>query len=182
MRFSKALFFTILIAISGATKTTGQTQPACETPEGKQFDFWLGEWALTWEGGQAGVPEEEIGRATNVVTKVLGSCIVREQFTMPGYEGLSFSAFKSQTGKWHQTWVDSHGGYIALTGEFKNGRMELRTEPFPNQSGEEQINRMLFSDIKENSLLWRWQRSVDGGETWEDAWVIRYERIEAASN
>ncbi|HEX8734313.1 MAG TPA: hypothetical protein VF721_03250, partial [Pyrinomonadaceae bacterium] len=32
-----------------------QAQPPtrpCDLPEGKQFDFWLGEWELKWPAGQ----------------------------------------------------------------------------------------------------------------------------------
>ena len=36
--------------------------------------------------------------------------------------------------------------------------------------------RMVYEDITENSLTWRWQRSADGGATWSDQWVIRYVR------
>ena len=183
MHYLKALFFTIAMTITCAHPAISQPNRPCETEAGKQFDFWLGEWDLTWPGGQAGTPEGETGRGTNVVTRELGDCIIQERFSMPGYEGMSVSTIKRQTGKWHQTWVDSNGGYLALTGEMRDGVMELRTEPFTNPSGDKQINRMIFSDIEKNSLLWRWQRSLDGGANWEDAWVIQYSRKRpAASN
>ena len=178
----KALFFTVLFVTLCVPSALSQPQRTCDTAEGRQLDFWLGEWDLTWEGGQAGVPEGETGRATNVVTRVLDDCIIQERFSMPGYEGTSVSTFKRTTGQWHQTWVDSHGGYIALTGAYADGQMELRTEPFPNKAGNEQINRMLFTDITENSLLWRWQRSIDGGATWEDVWVIDYSRKQPSAS
>lgn len=70
---------------------------------------------------------------------------------------------KRQTGKRHQTWVDSQGGYLTLAGEFRDGIMELRTEPFTNPAGEEQINRMIWTNIEQDSLIWRWQRSLECG-------------------
>jgi hypothetical protein len=36
--------------------------------------------------------------------------------------------------------------------------------------------RMVYADITPQSLTWRWQRSNDGGATWNDVWVINYTR------
>jgi hypothetical protein len=35
---------------------------------------------------------------------------------------------------------------------------------------------MVFTDITENSLTWRWQATADAGATWNDQWVIHYTR------
>jgi hypothetical protein len=40
--------------------------------ENEQFDFWIGEWELTWA---------ENGRGRNVITKILDGKVVQEQFT-----------------------------------------------------------------------------------------------------
>lgn len=44
--------------------------PAAFAP-GKQLDFWIGTWDLTWKGG----------RGTNVVNKVLDDRVIQENFT-----------------------------------------------------------------------------------------------------
>jgi hypothetical protein len=36
---------------------------------------------------------------------------------------------------------------------------------------------MVFSDIGSDSFDWRWERSLDGGETWEPLWTIDYHRL-----
>jgi hypothetical protein len=38
------------------------------------------------------------------------------------------------------------------------------------------VNRMVFSDITPESLLWQWQKSTDGGGSWSDLWTITYKR------
>lgn len=149
---------------------------SCDTAAGHQLDFWLGEWDLTWTGGQGGTPEGETGRGTNTITRTLDDCVIEEQFRMPGFEGMSVSVFATRTNDWRQTWVDSQGGYIALRGGMIDRRMELRTQPFTNPAGDEQVNRMIWTNVTQDSLDWTWQRSLDGGVHWEDTWLIHYVR------
>lgn len=53
--------------------------------------------------------------------------------------------------------------------------MALASEPRELQ-GKQVVMRMVFSDIGERALRWRWQRSEDEGESWNDLWTIRYQR------
>ncbi|HEX6286691.1 MAG TPA: DUF1579 family protein, partial [Acidimicrobiia bacterium] len=76
---------------------------------------------------------------------------------------------------WRQTWVDSAGGYIVLSGSYDGETMELRTEA-AEREGETVVQRMVFSDIDADSLQWSWQGSRDGGATWNDLWNISYRR------
>jgi len=172
MRFILMLF----VFIASNMASAQQVRP-CDTPEGKQFDFWLGEWDLTWPAEQMGGEKGEIARGTNFITKILDECIVQEEFrTADGsFKGHSVSAYNMREEIWQQTWVDNQGGYLLFTGEFADGKMILRTAP-KERSGETVISRMVFRNITENSLDWDWQRSTDGGQTWVDLWNIHYER------
>jgi len=38
------------------------------------------------------------------------------------------------------------------------------------------FSRMVFEDIKRDSLVWRWQGKKLETDEWADAWVINYER------
>lgn len=154
-----------------------QNTPPCSSPEFGQFDFWLGEWELTWKGPQAGTPAGETGRAVNVVEKLMGSCVIQENFDAGAGSliGKSWSVYNANSGLWQQTWVDNSGSYLVFTGAYEDGRMELRTAPF-ERNGKTFISRMVFENITANALDWQWQRSSDGGETWQDVWNIRYQR------
>src|SRR5581483_10916459 len=79
----------------------------CSTPEANQFDFWLGNWDLTYN---------DTMHASNQITKELESCVIHEKFKDPAtkYFGESWSVYNPKTKKWQQTWVDSQGGYIVL--------------------------------------------------------------------
>jgi hypothetical protein len=52
----------------------------------------------------------------------------------------------------------------AATGESHNG---------PDPSA---VYRMRFLDLAPDSLRWTWERSTDGGSTFEELWRLRYER------
>jgi hypothetical protein len=149
----------------------------CSSPEARQFDFWLGEWDLSWPAEQFGGKEGTLKTATNVITKLYGPCVIEENFsTRDGsFEGRSLSVFDTTNALWYQTWVDSSGSYIALSGKFDGERMVLTTQP-NTYDGETRINRMVFRDITDNSLLWEWQVSTDDGDTWSDLWTITYQR------
>jgi len=142
------------------------------------FDFWLGKWELTWTDSEGNTQ-----KGTNHIERVLGSKVIQENFLateageMTGFEGKSWSVYNPQTQAWHQTWVDNQGSYLEFIGEFDGEkRMFVRRSTGPE--GKPLIQRMVFYDITENSLRWDWERSLDGGKTWELAWRINYERAE----
>jgi hypothetical protein len=44
------------------------------------------------------------------------------------------------------------------------------------RDGQRFLQRMVFDDVKADSLRWRWQRSDDAGRTWKTLWEIGYQR------
>jgi hypothetical protein len=89
--------------------------------------------------------------------------------------GRSVSAFDSRAGKWKQTWVDNEGGYLDFSGEFKDGTMILSRES-TGTDGSKVVQRMVWKNISPNELDWSWERSLDGGKTWQVLWPIHYKR------
>ncbi len=172
-------FILLIFLISIPLFAQNQGSTPCSDEAVSQFDFWLGKWQLTWQGGQAGTPEGQVGKATNHLTKIMGGCVIKENFaTADGsYLGQSWSVYNPNTKLWQQTWVDNSGSYLLFTGKFENGMMELRSTP-RTVNGQQVISRMVFKNITENSIDWDWQRSSDEGETWQDVWNITYKRVE----
>lgn len=136
----------------------------CGAPEFRQLDFWIGTWDLTWEGGSG----------TNVIDRLYGDCIVRETFDGGDLHGMSVSAWDPAAGLWKQTWVDDNGSYLDFTGGMEGDRMILSRVAHRPEG--EVHQRMVFHDIAEDSLTWDWERSLDGGKSWELRWRIRYQR------
>lgn len=154
-----------------------QSAQSCNDPAHAQFDFWLGEWHLTWPAEQTGGAPGNEATGSNRVVHVLGGCVVEENFSMADGSliGRSLSVYDQQRKLWRQTWVDNSGSYLVFTGEFDQERMVLQTEPVARDD-EILVNRMVFRDIADDSLRWDWQGSRDGGESWTDLWNIRYRR------
>ena len=141
----------------------------CELPEMRQFDFWIGEWDLTWDDTSKGL---------NIITAELDNCVIEENFKTLGeqpFVGHSVSTYNKRKGKWQQTWVDNSGAYLDFVGEFAGGKMTL-SRTAVDTSGNEFLQRMVWHNIKENALDWKWEKSTDDGTTWQTLWAIRYER------
>lgn len=154
-----------------------QVARPCDHPQARQFDFWLGAWALTWPAEQTGGKPGTLAHGTNHVRLILDSCIVEESFAGGDYRGRSLSAYNPRQGLWEQTWVDNQGNYLTFQGSFHDGIMELRSTPAHGRD-QTRMARMLFHHIQKDRFLWSYQRSTDGGGTWQDVWTIRYRRLE----
>ena len=169
-----AAWLTAMLALSAVpVAAQDPPPPPCSSPEARLLDFWLGEWNLTWQGGQG----------TNSITRRFGDCVIEENFEgqMPTgvFKGHSVSVYDPQLGEWRQTWVDNQGGFLAFRGgPDEDGVMRLYGEARTLPDGNTQITRMSWVDVTKDSFDWHWERSLDDGETWQMAWQIHYERAE----
>lgn len=139
--------------------------PPAET---SQFDFWLGTWDLTWGDGL---------RGSNRIERALDGHVVRENFDgRPGtpLQGLSVSTYDAASGLWRQTWVDNAGSYLDFSGGMSGEQMILTREA--TIDGRPARQRMVWLNIAADSLDWHWDRSEDGGATWQTLWALHYER------
>ena len=167
----------LFIATGTAQQAANGSKPTnapCSEPEQKQLEFWIGEWDLTWPGDK---PSEH-GHGTNSIRRVMDGCVVEENFSGGAsmhLRGMSVSTFDSTTHKWKQTWVDNEGGYLDFIGEFKDGQMILAREATV-KDGNKVLQRTVFKNISATELDWSWERSLDGGRTWQVMWPIHYTR------
>ncbi len=167
------LIMLILMAITlSYSIASAQSVEPCSAVETAQFDFWLGEWNAEWKNSDG---KTETG--TNSITKILGSCIVEENFTAGDKSliGKSVSAYNVNKKIWQQTWVDNTGAYLDFTGGMEGDKMIL-SRKITAKDGRKIIQRMVFYDIKPNEFLWNWESSADNGTTWKLAWKIHYTR------
>ncbi len=171
------IILNVWFSFSLVAQNDNQPTKPCMHPEAKQFDFWLGEWDLTWQGPQAGIPEGQEGKAVNIIKSELGGCVIAENFSFAdsSFVGRSWSVYNPGKKRWQQTWVDNNGGYLLFTGEYRDGKMILQTQPY-DRNGKTFVSRMVFKNIKNKSFDWDWQRSNDNGKTWNDVWNIHYLR------
>jgi hypothetical protein len=159
----------LLLVTSGMFGQNTVSQKPCSAPEAAQFDFWVGDWDLTWS---------DTSHGTNRVLKIMDGCTVHENFRSPAmnYSGSSWSVYNTRKKIWQQTWVDNMGGYIALTGKFENNEMTLTTAPQKLPDGTEIISRMVFYNITPQNFDWRWESTTGNSATWKTNWLIHYKR------
>ena len=69
---------------------------------------------------------------------------------------------------------NSTGAYLDLIGVEVDGRIAFQRETVVG--GVPVTQRMVWLDVRPDSLRWQWQRSDDGGATWHVAWEIDYRR------
>jgi hypothetical protein len=146
----------------------GTGAPAAPPAGPRQFDFWLGDWDVTWGEGE---------RATNHVEAILDGQVVLEQFDgQPAspLKGMSVSVYSAAHDLWRQTWVDNSGNYWSFSGRFADGQMVLGTEV--ERDGRPLHLRMVWFNLEPDAFDWHWERSEDGGQTWTLLWKLRYTR------
>lgn len=151
------------------------SQPIIELDSAEYFDFWVGEWSASWDEGDGVV---ELG--TNTITKSLDDKVIIENFRITdgknkGFKGMSMTVFQPRVNRWKQSWTDNQGGYYDFVGHFDKDKRIFKTAV--TQKNNKQIQqRMVFHEVKMNSMIWDWELSVDGGESWALQWRIFYKK------
>ncbi len=87
----------LLIASPAQSQQNHAQLPPCKEPQEKQFDFWVGEWDLTWPGRAQG----EVAHGSNSIKRTLDGCVVEEQFSggdAMSLRGMSVSTFDARAG------------------------------------------------------------------------------------
>lgn len=161
--YSRLLFFSIVFfsnASSAQSKNNAQRN--------HQFDFWIGDWDLTWN---------DTSKGSNNVTLEMNDFVVYEHFNdrVNNFSGWSWSVYDTVSKKWKQTWVDNQGTYLDFTGEMRDNKMMLERS-FTSKKGKLIKQRMIFYNITKNDFDWNWENSVDEGASWKLSWKIHYHR------
>ena len=152
---------------------SGELKGNCTDAEYRQLDFWVGHWDLTWAQ-----PDGSEGTGENIISHdPYGNCIIMENFdgapTLQ-FKGMSVSTYLKPAKMWRQAWVDNSGGFFSLYGGPQDDGSFLLDMERVNDQGP--YRRMIWKNIKADSLDWHWQGKTDEDAEWTDAWVIYYKR------
>ena len=171
-----ACVFAILAApaLAQEEQSAPPPPPGCEDPAFRQLDFWIGDWSLSWDKADGSK-----GRGTNSISREYDGCVIYEEFSSPEmeFEGMSVSTYDRTIESWRQTWVDDQGGYYDLVGGPAEGEDHAFALELARLSDDTPYLRMIWQDVTEDSLTWRWQGKTGPGAEWTDRWVIEYARI-----
>ena len=146
-------------------------KPCADTPENRQFDFWVGEWNV--ETTQGGVPAGQ-----SKIELILGDCVVQENWQSNGnpYSGKSYNMYDAALKRWEQYWVDNTGGNIFFHGTLKEGVMDYWTDEIPQPSGPPLKRHLQFFNLGPDKVRQFSQGSTDGGKTWKPEYDFTYIR------
>lgn len=132
------------------------------------LDFWIGDWTVSWPGGTG----------SNRIHRILDGKVVEEVFECHEPDGSlygrSVSVLDAADGRWKQTWVDSSGAYLDFVGVVADGRISFQRSAADDHKV---LQRMVWLDVRADSLRWEWQRSTDEGASWLVSWALTYERV-----
>jgi hypothetical protein len=166
----------VLVRLLASVPLAGQTPPPapvpCAAPEYRQFDFWVGDWnVLDAQGQPAG---------TNTITREMEGCVLQEHWVAAGTPpqvGSSFNTWSPTLRKWHQTWVDSTGGFLLLQGGLESEAMVLAGE-MPGRDGTRVQHRIAWTRPYpgKDDVRQLWESSRDDGKTWTVVFDGRYVR------
>ena len=140
------------------------------------FDFWVGKWDVSWQN-----PDSTVGKGINNVVKIMDDKVIQENFEITdagantGFKGTSLSVYNPASHVWHQAWADNQGGFFNFIGEAAGDKRIFKTMPV-ERNGKTIVLRMVFYDITNYSITWDWERSEDGGKSWQLQWRINYKK------
>jgi hypothetical protein len=158
----RKLAFISLIVLACSQAHSMTTPPAprpCSTLEHRQFDFWIGEWDVFGpKGTQVGKSRIELHGQ---------GCYLLENWTGgSGVEGKSLNMYDTSDKKWHQSWYDSSGSRLDLTGGIVDGKMVL--------SSADGSQRITWTPNPDGSVRQLWESSADKGKTFTIAFDGKY--------
>ncbi len=163
----------LLVALALPAPAQQASPNPCALPEQHKLDFWLGDWDLTYAG-----PDGKPTHGSNHIHRILDDCVVQENFVAEdgtGYRGMSVSLYDVNRKAWHQTWVDNQASYLDMVAEDSDGVMAFGLD-VTRPNGTKAHNRMVWRNVRPDSLDWTWESSTDGGKTWKPMWQIHYQR------
>jgi hypothetical protein len=162
---SAAAALAALVALAGevAVAQTPAPPAACQTPEHRQFDFWLGEWEVFLPNGKKA--------GDSRIESIAAGCALLENWTgTGGFSGKSLNSYDGTDKRWHQSWVDSSGSRLELAGAYADKRMVLSSAPGGT------VQRIAWSVNDDGSVRQLWEATEDAGKTWTVQFDGRYMR------
>jgi tetratricopeptide (TPR) repeat protein len=147
--------------------------PCRRGDEAHQFDFWVGEWAVTlWQSDPSTAP---VGH--NNISADLEHCVILEAWTpTAGGKGRSINFWDTNRHAWRQVWISADGGSLDYEGQFTDGAMRF-TGWTLGADGRRVLQKLTFFGIAADTVRQLFEASDDGGTTWKSTFDGRYVRL-----
>jgi hypothetical protein len=167
------LHFVLLVGLAISWSTArAQSQQSAPTPcasdaERHRFDFWIGEWDVTTQGGAP------VG--SSVIESVSGGCAILENWTsIRGGHGKSLNAYNPARHQWQQFWIGQDGG----VGEYRSSELDGKSLAFiiKDDADSGTVQRLTFTPVDSATVRQHSEASKDGGKTWTTQYDFYYHR------
>jgi hypothetical protein len=173
LAWEKMLFF-VAIALVSMSLACSQ---ACAAPdsaacsgksESRQFDFWLGDWTVTYPGAPSA--------SSSKVYLELGQCVVVENWSGgKRHEGINMFAYSVDDQHWHGMFADNEARVHVFEGKVADGSAEF-LGPSRGAKGETNLNRIRVVRMGPDKVEQTWEKSADNGATWTTVFHGEYSR------
>lgn len=143
--------------------------PSCsENPDARLFDFWLGDWTVTYPGAS--------GSGSSKVSLALDKCLVIESWESgAGLKGENVFAYNSEEKNWQGLYADNRGRVHVFAGNAASGSAEFRG-PSRGPGGKPVLNRIKLVRLSNDKVEQSWEKSADNGKTWTAEFRGEYTR------
>ena len=151
--------------------STLRTSAACSAdPDRHRFDFWIGEWKVTTQGGTT------VG--SSIIQPIADGCGLLENWTgLRGETGKSLNSYSRALHQWQQFWVGSGGEVTAYSsGEWDGHSMVFRAAPQSTPQGAPVTRRLTFTPLADGTVRQLGEQSPDTGATWSIQYDFYYHR------
>lgn len=172
----------LLAAVVGRTTEMDDDFNQHAPQELKHFAFWLGLWEFETqmpdgEGNMVNV------KGTNRISLTFDGYGLHEDFNMGSgksqFSGGSVTCVNPKTKEFVQVWVDNSGWHKTFIGTWHEDQQAMILYgPEEEIKGKLSQRRLVWKDITDKTMVWSYELSQDGGETWKPTWVLNYKRVE----
>ena len=175
--YSRALTLAASLPLSVAAQSapaSGTPQraptPCVDVAERRRFDFWIGEWEVTSQGGT------RVG--SSVIQSVSGGCALLENWTNArGGQGKSLNAYNPAVGQWQQYWIGQDGNPTEYRESSWSGpSIVFRARAAATGSTPASELRLTFTPVDSVTVRQHGETSTDGGTTWKTQYDFYYHR------
>ena len=144
-----------------------------------QFAFLLGEWVCDVRVRNENGDVTRLS-ATWVGRYILNGYVIADEFRMSNTKGtllmlgVNYRSYNREEKRWVMKWLDARASTWLDLGPPELGGVVVEDDSITFQTlfRPNEIHRITFSEITEEHFLWRADRSVDGGATWDKAVMV----------
>jgi hypothetical protein len=142
--------------------------PCSANSANRQFDFWLGDWTVTYPGAAA--------PSTSKVYLELDQCLLVESWSGGGnHAGKNMFAYSFDDKSWHGMFADNLGRVHVFEGKVAPGSAEF-LGPSRGPNGQAVLNRIRVVQINPETVQQTWEKSSDNGASWNMEFRGEYSR------